>query len=135
MTRINCLPPKVLSDAHLGAEYRELPRVFFQAHAAFLRGERYDDPRNPDRYVLGKGHVRFFYPRLGYLARRLEDLVFECQTRGRKTAFHGVPDVFMLMPQSWRGNWIPSAEDLRLNLKRIVDRGGLRAGYDLKEFI
>lgn len=28
MTRINVIPVQLLSDQHLGAEYRELPRVF-----------------------------------------------------------------------------------------------------------
>jgi len=28
MTRINCAPKKELSDKHLAAEYRELPRIF-----------------------------------------------------------------------------------------------------------
>ena len=30
MTRINCVPVEELTDKHLGAEYRELPRLFGQ---------------------------------------------------------------------------------------------------------
>lgn len=47
MTRINLIPPAQLSDQHLLAEYRELPRIFTMAHEAALRSEHPDDPRNP----------------------------------------------------------------------------------------
>ena len=33
MTRINVVPPRLLLDEHLLAEYRELPRVFALAKA------------------------------------------------------------------------------------------------------
>lgn len=40
MTRINVIEPSRLSDQHLGAEYRELPRVFGLVRDAIARGER-----------------------------------------------------------------------------------------------
>jgi hypothetical protein len=39
MTRINCIDPALLSDKHLGAEYRELPRIFNLVRDAIKRGE------------------------------------------------------------------------------------------------
>ncbi|CUW45036.1 endonuclease V [Brucella vulpis] len=77
MTRINCIPPAELTGPHLVAEYRELPRVFALVRAAIQRGEAPQDPRNPQQYTLGAGHVRFFYARLGYLAKRQAALIAE----------------------------------------------------------
>lgn len=79
MTRINCIPPAELTGPHLIAEYRELPRVFALVKAAIQRGETTTDRRNPPAYTLGTGHVRFFYMRLGYLAKRQASLVAEMQ--------------------------------------------------------
>lgn len=56
MTRINCVPVEELTDKHLLAEYRELPRIFNLARAV-------EDA--PTEYVLGTGHMKFFYDKLG----------------------------------------------------------------------
>lgn len=126
MTRINVIDPNLLSDKHLGAEYRELPRVFRLVADAVARGEKPDDPRNPKEYVLGPGHVRFFYPRLGYLVSRHYDIVEECERRGRKISFRLVPCHTLQIPRDWFGGWIPTPEAMALNLARIMERGGLR---------
>lgn len=118
MTRINCVPPSELSDKHLGAEYRELPRVFKLAEAAYLRGEDWRD--YPKEYVLGTGHVKFFYTRLGYLHLRFKAIVEECQKRGRKTSYTSTPAVEN--SSSWWNNWEPTPEALALNRQRIKER-------------
>lgn len=50
MTRINVIPPSELSDQHLVAEYRELPRVLKQ---------NINICGAPACYVLGTGHMRW----------------------------------------------------------------------------
>lgn len=131
MTRINVVPPSELCDAHLGAEYRELPRVFPLVRRAIARGELPTDPRNPARYVLGRGHVRFFYPRLGWLAARYDEIVAECRRRGRRVTY---PNIFgsdipaewdrwwRPIPAEWWGWWRPDEEALALNRTRIAER-------------
>ena len=78
MTRINCIPVEELTDKHLIAEYRELPRVFKLAR----------DPKPgehiPTYYSLGRGHVKFFYNKLFYLEKRFLALVLEMRARGFK---------------------------------------------------
>ena len=118
MTRINCVPVEELSDKHLGAEYRELPRVFALARAAFLRGEQPD--QYPQEYLLGPGHVKFFYPRLGYLHERHCSLVNECLRRGRKVNYMRPPEV--QLPPEWWGCWSPTPAAQALNRQRIADR-------------
>lgn len=128
MTRINVIEPSRLSDKHLGAEYRELPRVFGLVRDAIARGERPTDPRNPAQYVLGAGHVRFFYPRLGYLLERYLRLCEECRKRGRAVNFGNPTDLITGIPADWFGYWAPDEAAEQLNIDRINQRGGLRHG-------
>lgn len=120
MTRINCIPVEELTDAHLGAEYRELPRVFALAAAAYARG---DDPSTyPNAYTLGKGHVKFFYTRLNYIAKRYQQLVNECLRRGRKVNYHYIPGIYSTLPPEWRQDWTPTPQAQVINRQRIADR-------------
>ncbi len=121
MTRINCVPVEELSGPHLVAEYRELPRVFALAAKAAARGKL----TQPSDYTLGKGHLLFFYTRLGYLAHRHTQLIQEMKRRGYKPAFSGMqrqdfPDI----PNEFWNDWQPTPQALQLNRQRIKARGG-----------
>lgn len=79
MTRINSnLDPRTLTDQHLMAEYRELPMI-----PAALRRSLKTKTKNqvlhsiPEKFTLNKGHVTFFYNKLGFLKRRYESLQLE----------------------------------------------------------
>lgn len=122
MTRINCIPPQELSRAHLVAEYRELPRIFALVRAAIARGESPTDPRNPPTYTLGRGHVRFFYPRLGYLVQRQHAIVAEMIARGYNPAFRTTDHFLDGIPAEWCGDWLPTEEAVAINLARISER-------------
>ncbi|GAB1363275.1 pyrimidine dimer DNA glycosylase/endonuclease V [Rhodobacter sp.] len=122
MTRINCIPPHELSPAHLIAEYRELPRIFGLVRAAISRGETPDDPRNPEEYRLGAGHVRFFYPRLGWLLARQVALVAEMRARGYAPGFDAPQDLIAGIPPEWQADWQPTPEALAQNRARIAAR-------------
>lgn len=125
MTRINTVPPSELTGPHLVAEYREAPRVFALVRAAAARGERPGDKRNPTAYTLGKGHVRFFYSRLAYLADRQAALVAEMLRRGYKPAFTDcLRSVNADIPREWWGEWVPDADALAVNRARIAERIG-----------
>lgn len=129
MTRINVIDPALLSDKHLGAEYRELPRIFGLVRKAVERGENPIDPRNPRQYRLGPGHVRFFYPRLGYLISRYLRLCDECRSRGRLVRYGDPSPLVEGIPAEWFGQWTPDDTAQRLNIERINQRGGLRSDY------
>lgn len=77
MTRINVVPPAELCDQHLLAEYRELTRIPNRVAKGpvSLEGQ-------PADYVLGTGHVRFFYDKLLFLRERYDALCNECWARG-----------------------------------------------------
>lgn len=119
MTRINCIPVQELTDKHLIAEYRELPRVFKLARVC---------PEAPKEYTLGTGHVKFFYNKLGWCVIRQHQLVDEMKSRGFKPNFnptdleklsehHGGP----IKSQFWN-YWYPTEEAQEINRARIVER-------------
>lgn len=124
MTRINCIPVEELSGPHLVAEYRELPRIFALAQKAYARGTF----TQPDAYTLGKGHMLFFYTRLGYLSKRHGQLVQEMKRRGYKPSFSGVTrDQFPDIPDAYWADWQPTPEAIRLNRARIAERSAKTA--------
>lgn len=122
MTRINCIPPFELTGPHLVAEYRELPRVFALVRAAIVRGETPNDPRNPSSYTIGAGHVRFFYPRLGYLAKRQSQLVSEMRARGYEPQFVNTDRLLVGFSAEWCTDWEPTDEAMLINRGRIAER-------------
>lgn len=119
MTRINCVPPEELGGQHLVAEYRELPRIFALVRAAIERGEKPDDRRNPVEYTLGKGHVRFFYCRLGFLVQRQAALIAEMHNRGYTPSYTRTEELADGIPDIWRQDWQPTEAALAINRERI----------------
>lgn len=114
MTRINLVDPQTLTDQHLIAEYRELPRVFTLALKAY--GKPVKIPAN---YVLGTGHVKFFYNKLQFLHKRQLSLIAECKRRGFKISHENVD---VLFPQTWYNDFIPSEQDIKLSQSRLDEK-------------
>lgn len=78
MTRINCgIPPEELTDKHLLAEHREIKRI-----PNVVKSGKANFKDIPDKFTLGKGHVKFFYNKLLYLKYRYLQIYEECINRG-----------------------------------------------------
>ena len=120
MTRINLVDPATLHTKHLVAEYRELPRVFGLAMAAEEKGLAPWMIGIPQHYVLGTGHVKFFYNKLGWLTTRFHRLVFECQARGFNIQHKSIP--LGPLRDEWWNDWTPRPEDIALSAARIQER-------------
>jgi deoxyribonuclease (pyrimidine dimer) len=92
--------------------------------AAIVRGERPDDPRNPIFYTLGKGHCRFFYARLQYLADRQRSIIKEMRVRGYVPTFDEttIDELLSGIPIEWLGDWQPDDVAVAINLARILER-------------
>ena len=120
MTRINVVPPEELDVKHLVAEYRELPRVFKLAFNAW-REDRM--PPSSKSYVLGKGHVQFFYDKLGFLRDRQRALIAEMLRRGYNPTHTSVD---FEIPCALLGSWQPDAEALKINRQRLLERLSVR---------
>lgn len=122
MTRINVIPVRLLSDEHLGAEYRELPRVFGEVRAAQDRGEIPSSIPMPFHYKLGEGHVRFFYNKLDYLLRRYAEICRWRWYRGFQVNYPDLAELTERIEEEWFNDWIPDIEAQRTNLFRLIDR-------------
>ena len=121
MTRINLVPVEDLCDQHLLSEHRELTRI----PNTIASGKAKLDGNYPRNYTLGKGHVRFFYPRLQWLHNRYAQLHSECLNR-RFNVLYKWPDS---LPERLYRDWKPTQQDILLNESRIRERMPLKARY------
>jgi deoxyribonuclease (pyrimidine dimer) len=79
MVRINLIKPKQLADQHLIAEYNEILMLL-----GYVR--KYPSMDSiPEKYCLGKGHIKFFKNKLIYLKKRHEEIKKEMKKRGFAT--------------------------------------------------
>lgn len=116
MTRINAgIPPKQLTNKHLIAEHREIKRI-----PNVVSKGRYNLKNIPPEFTLGKGHVSFFYDKMGYLKERYISLYNECIARGfnvqnYEDSWNGVPSELMK-------GYVPTERDIQIITERIADR-------------
>jgi len=88
MTRINsAINTKNLTDQHLIAELRELPRIFTAVNKRIEQNKSFDDI--PNEFCLGAGHTKFFYNKLAFLDVRYLSLICEYQARYNKKGSWG----------------------------------------------
>jgi deoxyribonuclease (pyrimidine dimer) len=120
MTRINVVPVEELTVKHLVAEYREITRLPNNLHQSLNRkGKPFSITEIPKEYVLGKGHVKFFMNKMGFLKRRFEDLVEEMLRRGYNPTYR---DSSIFNVPGWDGGYEPTEQALYLNRQRIMER-------------
>jgi len=122
MTRINCVDPEILHDKHLLAEYRELPRIFTLVKKALEGKGELPCHTQSDQYVLGTGHMKFFYTRCGYLLKRQKQLIAECKRRGIQVQFTDPDSLVIGIPKYCMHDWEPDGKAIALNLARIFER-------------
>jgi len=116
MTRINVgIPPAELTNQHLIAEHREIKRI----PNCVAKG-KYNMDNIPERFKLGKGHVKFFYDKLLHLKKRYIRLYEECIKRGFNVqnyigAWDNVPEELM-------NDYNVKANDIRIIRERINEK-------------
>lgn len=118
MTRINVIDVTLLLDKHLLAELRELKRIPNTVHS----GTAKLDGIVPTEYVLGTGHVKFFYDKLKFLKIRYEQLYQECINRGFNVENMWHSDVNELTYVSLWNDFVPDSDACTLNIERILLR-------------
>lgn len=116
MTRINAsIQPYELTDQHLLAEIRELPRILNTVKSGKAKIEN-----KTDVFKLGIGHVCFFYPRLQFLVSRHKDLIQEANLRRFNTLNYS--DSYKNLPKYLLNDWKPSNDVRELLKERINER-------------
>ncbi len=121
MTRINLVHVKELADQHLMAEYRELPRVFGAVQKHVQARKRVRDFKINSTYLLGSGHVTFFYNKLLYLQKRHIDIVNECLRRGMKIQNTEVNDISGF-PAEFCNDYVPSESEIKMSRERLIEK-------------
>ena len=133
MTRLNLVPPDELSDQHLFAEWREIkmvPRSL--ARSLRARGALGVLKTIPSRFLLGTGHVSFFYDKAVYLRKRYEILTRELLDRGYDLDPDAQLDktgVFRDLPRYFHNDYEPDEEALAVARDRIRSRLAARQGW------
>lgn len=121
MTRINLTLVSELADQHLIAEYRELPRVFGAVRKHVQNGKRVRDFKISSGFILGTGHVTFFYDKLEFLRKRQIELINECLKRGfniKDTTVQDISDI----PQEFRGDYTPHESSIKISQARLDEK-------------
>jgi deoxyribonuclease (pyrimidine dimer) len=79
MVRINLINPHCLANQHLIAEYDEILMLLgYVRRTKVIKGI-------PERFCLGKGHIKFFSNKITYLKKRHEAIKREMKKRGFAT--------------------------------------------------
>ncbi|EPP7234036.1 pyrimidine dimer DNA glycosylase/endonuclease V [Shigella flexneri] len=121
MTRINLVSPKELTDQHLMREYQELPRIVGLVRKAIHKGRKPSDFKIASDYILGSGHVTFFYNKLEFLRKRQLSLIAELLVREYKIVHQEGLDLYDI-PNEWKGDYIPTNNGLILSRERIREK-------------
>ena len=128
MTRINVVPIEELTDQHLFAEYREITRLFPLSLKANERGFKQD----VYEYVLGTGHVKFFYDKLGFIEIRYFKLKEELLLRGYNiTLKDDIVHYRKLIPDMYN-DYVPTVEAIKLSRARIQEKLDKRPDFYTK---
>ena len=119
MTRVNVVPAKILLDQHLRAELREIPRIITQSRKTNCSPV----------FLLGTGHVTFFYNKLNFIFKRILELDLECKLRG----FKGLSDNYInvlrqtaINKSELNNDYLPTNKAIELSKQRIIERINLK---------
>lgn len=121
MTRVNLIPPSELNVKHLVAEYREITRLPSNLSKSLTRNKPFSFNEIPTVYVLGTGHVKFFYNKMKFLEKRFESLVAEMLNRGYNPTYRD-SSIFKNCPIEFYNDYVPTEEAITLNKLRIKER-------------
>jgi hypothetical protein len=116
MTRISVgVRAAELCDAHLNKERVELLRIpnAIKSGKAVIKNI-------PQKFTLGKGHVKFFYDKIGYLHQRYLELTEECIKRDFKVT--DFSDSFKGIPSALCNHYTETKEDRRIVVDRVNER-------------
>lgn len=137
MMRGNLIPVEELMDQHLMAEWRELKMV----PAALRKSLHTRSPEQilntiPHHYVLGKGHITFWYNKLLFLKERYAQLTCELLARGYNLKYRGRFDAFTVnLPACFFNHYTPSIEEIQTSRQRIEEKIAIKPWWYRKTLV
>ena len=92
------------------------------------QGKTPADVAIPDHYVLGTGHMKFFYDKISWLKKRYTNLA--CELIDRKfdisnDLYWSVMNTTKDMSEDWFNDYRPAPEDIYLNMVRLCKRSNI----------
>jgi deoxyribonuclease (pyrimidine dimer) len=120
MVRINLISPQCLTDQHLMAEFNEILML-----CGYVK--KHPELNNiPEKFTLGKGHIKFFKNKLLYLKYRHKFLKQELLKRG----YNVTKDIDInIYDNNLKNNYSPSIEDKNIIKNRIIEKLNLKPYY------
>lgn len=112
MTRLDTINVEALTDQHLLSNYREIGRL--SAKSRFPKSKE----KWPLRYKMEEGHMKFFYDKGEWLAKRQAELYNECMVRG----FDVVKHEYRAHPAGLNKDWEADDSDHSVSIGRILER-------------
>jgi deoxyribonuclease (pyrimidine dimer) len=129
MTRINVIPVEELSNQHLMAEWREIFHIPRSLNRTLNSKKGLEPERISSEYLLGTGHVYFFFDKMSYLLDRHKKIYRELLRRGYKIVYKEyLVDPFRRIEYRLK-EYTPSEKDLEVNRKRIREKLEIRPGW------
>lgn len=126
MTRINVVEPSELTNKHLMGELHEITRVYGLVRKAQDRKiNKYNFKykiKQPSEYTLGKGHVYFFYDKLGFITERYYALNDEAKRRNFKVNPIDKQSLVAGIQDWWFNDYRPTQQAVEINRQRIKQR-------------
>ena len=119
MTRINTVPPSILTDQHLLGEYNEVRRPVNLAIKFYEKHGEKGLEHIPPSYRLRSGHVKFFYDKLQYIHRRFDMICDEMRNRGFQVNTGFDRD---RVPDRLYNDWEPNDEAIEILKGRLRER-------------
>lgn len=107
---------------HLKGEYKEITRIPGCLNRSLNSKKGFDASDIPPKYVLGKGHVKFFYNKCAWLERRYIELGERLRGEFNVDAKLAHVDLFKSVPSEYYGDYEPDKEARELNRERIKER-------------
>lgn len=121
MTRINIIPPQLLTDQHLRAEWREISRL--PSNYSRLSSKA----KIPKEFTLGTGHVLFFVLKPFYTLNRYQELCEEL--RIRKYSFTDFSENWNVYKELEKEVWKPSTKDFQIIYQRLEEKILMKANW------
>lgn len=129
--RGNLVPVIELMDQHLMAEWRELKMVPAALRKS-LRSRSVEKILDsiPPSYVLGKGHITFWYNKLTFLTDRYALLTTELLARGYNLQYRGGFETFTKdLPKVFFNQYFPTTAEIEISRARILEKIAMKPAW------
>jgi len=98
-----------------------MPRLVKNLHNSLNRKIPFNLNEIPSEYVLGKGHVKFFFDKFEFLHKRHIEITKELLLRGYKLNYTD-SSIFASVDKKWYNDYVPTEKEIETNRRRVIER-------------